>query len=239
MAFLSIILLLGVFFETSFLCVQKITEQKNRNKGRRKIFVDTSVLIDGRILDIAKTGFLSDNFLIPRSVTRELQLLADGKDMEKRSRARKGMNVINELERVVFFDTEIFDDREFGRMPVDERLLVLSKRHHGFVLTCDYNLAKIAEAEKIPVLNINDLATVLTSEYQSGDEIILRITEKGGKANQGIGYTKDGTMVVVNGGKKFINEEIQVIVSRSFQTNTGKMIFATVKPVRKSRRHLK
>ena len=128
-----------ILAETSTLCVASL-KKKRKNHSKRKVYVDTSSLMDGRILEVAKTGFLSDDLIIPRSVIRELQLLADGKDSEKRNRARFGMDVARELERVVFFDTEILQD-ELDKTPVDERLIELAKENSGVILTCDYNLS--------------------------------------------------------------------------------------------------
>lgn len=220
-----LLVVIAIFAETTYLTIRKVTSL-NRGKGHRKIFVDTSALIDGRILDVAKTGFLSDDFLIPRSVTRELQLLADGKDLVKRNRARAGLDVVRELERVEYFDATIFDDSNLGRMLVDERLIVLAKENRGMILTCDYNLKKVAETEGVETLNVNDLAIVLSSNYQAGDKMRIRITEKGQNAGQGVGYLKDGTMVVVDGAESKIGEEIEIVLTKFHQTSAGRMIFA-------------
>ncbi|MBQ7802352.1 hypothetical protein IJ380_00585 [Candidatus Saccharibacteria bacterium] len=219
-------LLGGIFTETTYLTVKKLLEKAPKSHGKRKIFVDTSSLMDGRILEVAKTGFLSDDFYIPKSVIREMQLLADGKDAEKRTRARLGMDVANELERVVFFNTEIFDDAELGKMPVDERLLILAKENRGVVLTCDYNLTKVAATEKVEVLNINDLAITLSNAFATGDKFKIKIVEKGSNPKQGVGHLPDGTMVVVDGGEKFIGKETDVKFVRFLQTSAGRMIFA-------------
>lgn len=200
------------------------------------MFVDTSALMDGRILEVGKTGFLSDDFLIPKSVVREMQLLADGKDNEKRTRARAGMDIANELERVVYFDTEIFDDSELGRMPVDERLLVLAKKHGGLILTCDYNLEKVAKTEKIEVLNINDLAIVLGNKFQEGDKFTVRILEKGSNPKQGVGHLKDGTMVVVDKAESLIGKDVEVRFVRFLQTSSGRMIFAELNKTEKKKK---
>lgn len=233
MALFTFLVVLGVFLETTFLTVRKIRGEKKAS-GKRKIFVDTSSLMDGRILEVAKTGFLSDDFVIPKSVIREMQLLADGKDNLKRTRARAGMDVADELERVVFFNTEILDDGELGRMPVDERLLILAKQHRGVILTCDYNLMKVAATEKIETLNINDLAMTLSNKFQPGDKFKLKITEKGSNPKQGVGHLTDGTMVVVDNGEKLIGKETDVEFVRFLQTSAGRMIFAQV--ARTSRR---
>ena len=231
---------LGIFAETSYLTFKKATEKTAKPRGHRKVFVDTSALIDRRILAVAKTGFLSDDFIIPRSVTRELQILADGHDPAKRSRARDGLEAVNEMERVEFFNTEIYDDSELGKMLVDERLITLAKEQRGVILTCDYNLEKVATTEGIDVLNVNDLAVVLGNKFEAGDRIHLKITEHGQNANQGVGYLDDGTMVVVSGAGDRVGQEIDATYSRLLQTSTGRMIFAEVGGGnRKSRRFRK
>lgn len=219
---------LAVLGETTYLTTKKMLEKNAKPKGRRKVYVDTSALIDGRILEVAKTGFLSDDFVIPRSVTRELQLLADGKDNVKRERARDGLDTANELERVVYFDTEILDDSQLGRMPVDERLLVLAKESRGAILTCDYNLGKVAATENVEVLNVNDLALVLGNKFRQGDRLRVKIVEKGSNPGQGVGHLKDGTMVVVDGAGNKIGQELDVNYVRFLQTSAGRMVFAEV-----------
>ena len=228
MELFSLIISLIILGETSFLSFLMFKKDKTRGRGRRKVYVDTSSLMDGRILEVAKTGFLSDDLIIPRSVIRELQLLADGKDAEKRARARFGMDVANELERVVYFNTEILQD-ELDRTPVDERLLSLAKENKGVILTCDFNLSKVAATEKIETLNINDLALVLRNEFLPGEKIVVKITTKGSNPKQGIGYLKDGTMVVVDNAVNKIGQELEVYFVRFLQTSSGKMIFATQK----------
>ena len=158
-----IILLSAIFAETSALTVREFARKYAPTKNaRRKLFVDTSTLMDGRILSVAKAGFLGDEVLIPRSVIRELQLLADGSDSEKRARARFGLDIVNELERVELASVEIFQD-EGERVKVDERLLALAKEYHGVILTNDFNLAKVAATEHIDAININELAQGLRS----------------------------------------------------------------------------
>ena len=195
--------------------------------GARKVYVDTSVLIDGRILNVARTGFIDGELIILRSVLRELQLLADSKDGEKRSRARVGLNNVSELERIVEIDTEIVDDGD-GRKKVDEELLKYAKENKGAVMTIDYNLIKVAEAEKIPTLNLNDLALAVRTEFLPGEKMRLKIMEKGTNRGQGIGHLTDGTMVVVEGAANRVGKELEVEFLRFHETSAGKMIFARV-----------
>ncbi len=219
-----LLITLAILTETTFLIIKK---HKPMRSGMRKIYVDTSVLIDGRILNIARTGFIDGDLIILKSVLRELQLLADGKDNEKRARARAGLSNVAELERVVEVNTEIYDDGT-EKKKVDEELLRFAKENKGAVLTLDYNLIKVAEAENIPTLNINDLALAVRTEFLPGEKIKLRITEKGSNRGQGVGYLSNGTMVVVDGAANKIGKEITVEFMRFHETSAGKMIFARI-----------
>lgn len=220
-----LILTLAIFAETSFLTATKYRPIKG---GKRKIYVDTSALIDGRILNIARTGFMDGDLIILKSVLLELQLLADGKDSEKRNRARAGLEVAAELERVVEVNTEILDNGIEGRKKVDEELLRLAKENKGAILTLDYNLIKVAEAEKITTLNINDLALAVRSEFLPGEKMKLKILEKGSGRGQGVGHLSDGTMVVVDKAANKVGRELTVEFVKFHETSAGKMIFARI-----------
>lgn len=213
---------LGIFAETTILVIKKYKPTFN---SRRKIYVDTSALIDGRILNVARSGFIDGDLIVLKSVLRELQLLADGKDSEKRSRARAGLEVVSELERVVNVNTEILDDGE-GYKKVDEELLKITKETKGAILTLDYNLIKVAEAEKIETLNINDLALAVRSEFLPGEKIKLKITEKGSNRGQGVGHLSNGAMVVVDNAANKVGKEVVVEFVRFHETSAGRMIFA-------------
>ena len=195
--------------------------------NKRKIYVDTSVLIDGRILNVARSGFIDGDLIILKSVLRELQLLADGKDSEKRNRARAGLTVAAELERVIEVNTEILDDNE-PRKKVDDLLLHFAKETKGCVLTLDYNLIKVAAAEKIPTLNINDLALAVRTEFLSGEKKKIKIVSKGSGRGQGVGHLSDGTMVVVDNAVNKIGKEVTVELLKFHETSAGKMIFAKI-----------
>ena len=197
------------------------------NNSKRKIYVDTSALMDGRILNIAKTGFISDNLIITKSVLRELQLLADGKDSQKRARARAGLDIVNELERIVHFNVEILDDGE-NRIKVDEQLLKLAKENHDAILTLDFNLIKVATAENIETLNVNDLALAIRNEFLPGEKIELQILEKGSGKGQGIAHLPDGTMVVIDNAASKIGETVVAEFVKFYETSAGKMIFARI-----------
>ena len=227
-----LIITLIILTETTYIIIKK---HKPLKSGTRKIYVDTSVLIDGRILNVARTGFVDGNLIILKSVLRELQLLADGKDSEKRQRARAGLDNIAELERVIEVNTEIEDDADEPKK-VDEQLLKLAKANRATILTLDYNLIKVATAEKIDTLNINDLALAVKTEFLPGEKIKLKITEKGDKPGQGVGHLSNGTMVVVDKASNKIGKEITVEFVRFHETSAGRMIFARPAKVKTNRR---
>lgn len=211
-----------ILIETTILIFRKY---KFTSSGKRKIYVDTSVLIDGRIINIAKSGFLDGDLIILKSVLLELQLLADGKDSDKRTRARAGLTNALELERVINVNTEIIEN-ESGLKKVDEALLKYARENKGAILTLDYNLIKVAEAEKIETLNINDLAIATRSEFLPGEKAKLKISEKGSNRGQGVGHLSDGTMVVVDGAANKVGREVTVEFIKFYETSAGKMIFA-------------
>lgn len=188
--------------------------------------VDTSVLIDGRIISVAKSGFIGDTLVIPRSVVRELQFLADNADHEKRARARYGLDVVQELQALPQVSVEILADGGQATEGVDERLLTLAKKHGAAVCTIDYNLNKVAVVEGIVVLNVNELAQSLRMAYLPGERIRLELVQKGQDAHQGVGYLPDGTMVVVEHASKFVGQAVEIEFIRSLQTAAGKMMFA-------------
>lgn len=230
---LSILIVsLIILSETTLLVFNKLIKPLTSSQ-KRKVYIDTSVLIDGRILAIAQTGFLNHELIIPRSVIRELQLLADNKDSDKRNRARLGLDIVNELERVICCDVSILPDK-LDRTPVDDRLLALAKENRGAVCTLDFNLIKVAAAEKIDTLNINDLAMALRSDRIPGELFEIIITGAGTNQGQGIGHLPDGTMVVVENASNKIGKKISAEVLRYTQTSAGRMLFAKfVTPTRR------
>ena len=226
MEFLILIVTLVLLAETTYLVFFK---NKIVRTGKRKIYVDTSALIDGRVLNVARTNFMmGDELIILKSVLRELQLLADGKDLDRRNRARAGLEIASELERVTSVSTEIINDNENNtkHVEVDEQLLKLAKEEHGIILTLDYNLIKVAEAEKIPTLNINELSLAVRTEFLTGEVIRIKIVEKGANPGQGVGHLNDGTMVVVDNGASKLGTEVSVKLLKFHETPSGRMIFA-------------
>lgn len=221
--FILIIVLL-ILAETSFLTVKEL---KPLRTGKRKIYIDTSALIDGRILNVARSGFLDGDIIVLKSVLRELQLLADGKDSEKRLKARAGIEAVSELERIINVNTEIFDDGE-GHKKVDDELLKFAKENRGAILTLDFNLIKVAEAEKIETLNINDLALAVRTEFLPGEKMEIKITEKGSNKGQGVGHLTNGTMVVVDRAANKIGKNVTIEFERFHETSSGRIIFAKI-----------
>ena len=230
--FILIVTLL-ILAETSVLVFKNHEKPLLSVSQKRKIYVDTSALMDPRLLAVAQTGFISDEMIVPRSVIQELQLLADGKDDEKRARARAGLDTVRELERVVFFNLNILDD-ELDHTPVDNRLLDLAKANHGAILSNDYNLQKVAATQDIDVLNLNALALTLRNEFLPGERARVKLVATGSGNNQGVGYLKDGTMVVVDRASRKIGEEVEVEFVRVNQTASGTMMFARLAGAQKS-----
>lgn len=222
-----LVVLFAVFLEVTALLI--ITSIKKYHEFRRpKVFIDTSALMDGRILEVMKTNFLGYNLIITKSVLRELQLVADGKDNDRRGRARFGLDVAAELEKFGGKRVEIYPD-ELGRGEfVDDRLVELAKKTNNYICTNDFNLNKVATANGIKVLNINDLAIIMQNLYFPGQRVRVKVTGTGNNASQGIGHLHDGTMVIVENAATRVNTEIDVDVLKYIQTSAGRMVFAKV-----------
>ena len=195
--------------------------QKNRS-----ILLDTSVIIDGRIADIAKTGFLPGTLLIPRFVLNELQYIADSPDGLRRQRGRRGMEVLSELQKASSVVVRISDVDVEGVREVDDKLVILARQMKCPILTNDYNLNRIAELQGVLILNINELANAVKSIVLPGEIMEVNVIQEGKETNQGVGYMEDGTMVVVENGNRHLNQQIHVSVTKVLQTAAGRMIFA-------------
>lgn len=226
-----LIISLIILAETSLLVIKTRKKPLINTNQKRKLYVDTSALMDQRLLSVAQTGFIGDDVIIPRSVTNELQLLADGKDSEKRLRARAGLDTVRELERVIYFNTTILDD-ELDRTPVDNRLMELAKANHGLILTNDFNLQKVAATEHIDTLNLNELALVLRNQYLPGEHARVKVISAGSNPHQGVGYLRDGTMVVIDSASDKIGQEVEVEFVKLNQTSSGTMLFARLQTVK-------
>ncbi len=218
--------LLLIAAQTSFLVYSQVKKSKHSKKQHMPVFVDTSVLIDGRIVSIAASGFITSTLFVPRSVVGELQFLADNGDTEKRSRARHGLDVVRELQSLAQANVEIFTDSTTAEEGVDNRLLKLAKEYNGAICTIDFNLNKVAQVEGIPVLNVNDLAKTLRMAYLPGERLHLELNQKGNDQHQAVGHLPDGTMVVVEHASAQLGKTVEVEFIRSLQTAAGKMMFA-------------
>lgn len=197
----------------------------NRKQADSVVLLDTSAIIDGRVSDIATTRFLSGTLVVPRFVLDELQALADSSDTHKRNRARRGLDIVAQLQKDEGLSVKIFDKDYPELRGVDAKLLQLGKDLAAKILTTDFNLNKVASLHGVIVLNINDLSNALKPVYLPGEAMPIFVVKEGKEGNQGIGYLDDGTMVVVEEGRRFIGKRAEVIVTSILQTSSGRMIF--------------
>jgi len=203
-------------------------EFSKQTKGSRPILLDTSVLIDGRITDIAGTGVFESQLIVPRFVLDELQLVADSGDKLKRNRGRRGLDVLTRLRsqprtEVILYDHSVHSETDIDG--VDQKLLALASQLNARVLTTDFNLNKVAQLRGVDVININDLTHALKPVVLPGEKMHVRLMKGGEEPGQGVGYLDDGTMVVVEHGKAHLNEEVEFTVTSALQTSAGRMIF--------------
>jgi uncharacterized protein YacL len=194
--------------------------------GEPKV-LDTSVIIDGRVLDIVRTGFLEGPLLLPRFVLRELQLIADSADPLKRTRGRRGLEVLSELQQSTPLEIVERDPEDVAQ--VDAKLVRLAQERGAKLVTNDYNLNRVAHVEGVVVLNINELANAVKTVLLPGEELRVAVIREGRETHQGVGYLDDGTMIVIENGRRLIGETVDVAVTRELQTNAGRMIFARPK----------
>jgi uncharacterized protein YacL len=223
MEIITILLLVLILIQTSTL-VRKRNNGIQTRKG--DILLDTSVLIDGRILDFARSGLLSSRLLIPQSVVRELQFMADKADHDKRERARFGLEIIEKLQSIPTVEVEIMEDGVTSSHGVDEQLIILAQQTGAKLCTIDYNLNKAARVQSVEVVNINELAHALRVLHLPGEKIEVELVQPGQDKKQAVGYLDDGTMVVVDDSRDFIGEKIEVQLTRVLQTAAGRMMFA-------------
>lgn len=189
------------------------------------VLLDTSAIIDGRIVDISRVGFLAGPALVPRFVLRELQRIADSSDPLRRGRGRRGLELLDRLQKVADVPVQIYDGDAEGD-GVDAKLVSLARHLHCAIVTNDYNLNRVAIVQGVRVLNVNELANAVKTTLLPGEEIQVRVIHEGKEPGQGLAYLDDGTMVVVDGGRRYIDSEVGVVVTRVFQTAAGRMIFA-------------
>ncbi len=192
----------------------------------KSVLLDTSVIIDGRIADISRTGFIDGTMTIPRFVLAELQHIADSPDSLRRNRGRRGLDMLNKLQKESIVPIRITDLDIEEVHEVDDKLVRLAKNLHCPIVTNDYNLNRVAELQGVRVLNVNELANAVRAVVLPGEGMRVRVVQEGKEMGQGIAYLDDGTMVVVENGKKFLGNSADVIVTRMLQTNQGRMIFA-------------
>ncbi|WP_174734490.1 PIN/TRAM domain-containing protein [Mesobacillus harenae] len=208
-------------------------ESEEERAGDLKI-LDTSVIIDGRIADICQTGFLEGTMVIPQFVLEELQHIADSSDVLKRNRGRRGLDILNRIQKELAIKVEIYEGDFEEIQEVDSKLVKLAKITSGVVVTNDFNLNKVCELQGVAVLNINDLANAVKPVVLPGEELNIQVIKDGKEHNQGIAYLDDGTMIVVEEGRDYIGKRIDVLVTSVLQTSAGRMIFAKPKLLEKA-----
>ncbi|MFQ6027480.1 MAG: PIN/TRAM domain-containing protein [Dehalococcoidia bacterium] len=227
-------LLLGVQRSKDMQAVFPALEQSPSNSATKTtrngaILVDTSVIIDGRIADLTTTGFLEGILVVPRFVLDELRHIADSSDPLRRNRGRRGLEVLGRLRRDTNISLEVLDVGISEGDEVDSKLVQMARSMKAPILTTDYNLNRVAEFQGVQVLNVNELANALKSIVLPGEEMRVNIVQEGKEAGQGVAYLDDGTMVVVEGGRRYLNAFHDVVVTRVLQTAAGRIIFAQTK----------
>ena len=205
---------------------QRLIQRGGEGYTDQYVLLDTSVIIDGRIADISRTGFISGIMLIPRFVLKELQHIADSPDMLRRNRGRRGLDMLNRLQKESVTPIRITDMDTDEAEEVDGKLVVLARELDCPIITNDYNLNRVAELQGVTVLNINELANSVKAFFLPGESMQVRIIQEGKEVGQGVGYLDDGTMVVVEDGRRHIGHTIGVVVTKVLQTAAGRMIFA-------------
>ncbi|MFO0869558.1 MAG: TRAM domain-containing protein [Pirellulales bacterium] len=231
-------LLLGVAL--CYICISLLMQTRNdfrfvipyvefskEVKGLKPFVLDTSVIIDGRIADLAETNVLDNQIVMPRFILNELQAIADSGDKLRRARGRRGLDILNKLRSSETVDFKIHDHEpaELTGQPVDMKLVLLAKSLGGKIVTGDYALNKVARIHNVPVINLNDIANSLKPVFLPGESFEVRVVKPGEAPGQGVGYLDDGTMVVVEGGREYINRSVKIAVTSVLQTSAGRMIF--------------
>lgn len=209
-------------------------DEEHEVQDKKLKILDTSVIIDGRIADICQTGFLEGVIVIPQFVLEELQHIADSSDVLKRNRGRRGLDILNRIQKELDIEVEIYEGDFEDIQEVDSKLVKLAKLTSGVVVTNDFNLNKVCELQKVAVLNINDLANAVKPVVLPGEEMNVQVIKDGKEHNQGVAYLDDGTMIVVEEGRNYIGKHIDVLVTSVLQTAAGRMIFAKPKLLEKA-----
>jgi uncharacterized protein YacL len=203
-----------------------LSENSREDQSGRSVLLDTSVIIDGRIADIARTGFVSGPMLVPSFVLNELQHIADSSDSLRRQRGRRGLDILNRLQKDTTIPFQISDIDVEGVREVDDKLVILARQLRSPIVTNDYNLNRVAELQGVMVLNINELANAVKAVYIPGETLDVHVLQEGKESGQGVGYLDDGTMVVVEDGRNYLEQTVPVTVTKVLQTAAGRMIFA-------------
>ncbi|MDA1054565.1 MAG: PIN/TRAM domain-containing protein [Planctomycetota bacterium] len=234
----SVRLVVGVMF--CYFCISMLVQTRDdfrfiipyvefskEIKGVKPYLLDTSVVIDGRIADLVETGVFDNTLVMPRFILSELQAIADSSDKMRRSRGRRGLDILNRLRTGDAVELTIHDREtpEMAGQPVDMKLVLLAKHLSGKVVTGDYNLNKVAKIHGVAVINLNDIANSLKPVYLPGEHLDVRIVKPGEEQGQGVGYLDDGTMIVVEGGRDHVNQNVHIAVTSVLQTSAGRMIF--------------
>ena len=204
-------------------------EFQKEEKGVRPVLIDTSAVIDGRLSDLCDTRIFDTILIVPKFVLQELQHVADSGDRLRRNRGRRGLEMLQALQRDERVTIQIHDGRSARGSTVDSKLVSLASQLQAKILTCDYNLTKIAELQNVDTINLNDLASALRPAVMSGEEMMLKIIRPGDEQGQGVGYLNDGTMVVVEQARDRLGQTVNVVVTNTLQTNAGRMVFARVR----------
>ncbi len=222
-----------IFAVASFGLLVRLNSKSNmpRRAGQR-IVIDTSTLMDGRVVELVRTGFLRCEMIVSKRVVGELQGLADSPSSLKRERARLGLDILQELRTSKLIQVKLIEGDP--AVPVDDELRVLARRHKALLMTNDFNLAKVALIDGIQVLNINELAQSLRPVRLPGERVEIKIVQKGAERQQGVGYLEDGTMVVVENTARRMGQSLPVVITRTLQTAAGKMCFAEPAPAKQS-----
>ncbi|KUG21848.1 membrane-associated protein [hydrocarbon metagenome] len=228
------LLITGIFGYIGLSLGSKKVEEFNflnseQNTSHDYRVLDTSVIIEGRIADICDSGFIEGDLIVPRFVLNELQFLADSSDSMKRLRGRRGLDVLNHMQKSTNINIEIVE-QDFPKIKgVDGKLVALAKQLNAKLLTNDYNLNKVAQLQGVRVLNVNELANAMKPVVLPGEQMTVKIIREGKESGQGVGYLDDGTMIIVDSGQKMLNMNVDVVVTSVLQTTAGRMIFSEIK----------
>ncbi len=222
-------LLLGLRAGKDFTLANIVKAFKSRAEESYLKIIDTSVIIDGRIVDVCEAGFIEGTFIIPQFILHELQHIADSSDALRRARGRRGLDILHKIQKLSNITVKIVDEDLPKIKEVDAKLVALARLHGAKIITNDFNLNKVAELQGVTVLNLNELANALKPVVLPGEKMNIFIVREGKEMNQGVGYLDDGTMVVVDNARKTINRQVDVIVTSVLQTTAGRMIFAKLR----------